>query len=91
LAEEKYKTITTLLLGGKPMESFIVRIYRRSRTKPSEIAGLVETVGSDEKKAFQSFAGLITALKHVVMRGESKATNPVELASYTAHDKKHVG
>ena len=45
------------------MESFIVRIYRRSHTKPGEIAGLVETVGSDEKKAFQSFAGLITALK----------------------------
>ena len=38
------------------MESFIVRIYRRSRTKPGEIAGLVETVGSDENKAFHSFA-----------------------------------
>ena len=73
------------------MESFIVRIYRRSREKPSEIAGLVETVGSDEKKAFQSFAGLITALKHVVLRGETKATIPVKLASYTAHDKKQAG
>jgi hypothetical protein len=73
------------------MESFIVRVYRRSLTKSGEIAGLVETVGSDEKKAFQSFAGLITALKHVVMRGETKSTNPVELASYTTHDKKQAG
>jgi hypothetical protein len=73
------------------MESFIVRIYRRSRTKSGEIAGLVETVGSDEKKAFQSFAGLITALKHVVLRGETKSTIPVKLASYTAHDKKQAG
>ena len=73
------------------MESYIVRVYRRSRTKSGEIAGLVETVDSDEKKAFQSFAGLITALKQVVMRGESKATIPVKLANYTAHDKKQAG
>ena len=73
------------------MESFIVRVYRRSRAKPGEIAGLVETVGSDEKKAFQSFAGLITALKHVVVRGETKAANPVELASYPAHGQETGG
>jgi hypothetical protein len=73
------------------MESFIVRVYRRSRAKPGEIAGLVETVGSDEKKAFHSFAGLITALKHVVVHGETKAANPVALASYPAPDKKQAG
>jgi len=73
------------------MESFIVRVYRRSQTKPGEIAGLVETVGTEEKRAFQSFAGLITALKRAVMFGEAKAVNPVESNSYTPPDKKQAG
>jgi hypothetical protein len=73
------------------MESFIVRVYRRSQTKPGEIAGLVETVGTEEKRAFQSFAGLITAIKRAVMFGEAKAVNPVEGNSYTPPDKKQAG
>jgi hypothetical protein len=73
------------------MESFIVRVYRRSRTKPGEIAGLVETVGTDERRAFQSFAGLITALKHAVLRGDTNKQHPVEQPSYTTPDKKQVG
>lgn len=73
------------------MESFIVRVYRRSQTKPGEIAGLVETVGTEEKRAFQSFAGLIAALKRAVMFGEAKAVNPVEDNSYTPLDKKQAG
>jgi hypothetical protein len=73
------------------MESFIVRVYRRSRTKPSEVAGLIETVGSDEKWAFQSFAGLMTALKHVVLGGETKTANSLELASSPATEKKQAG
>jgi hypothetical protein len=73
------------------VESFIVRVYRRSRTKPVELAGLVETVGSDDKKAFQSVAGLITVLKHAMMPGETKAANPVELVRYAARDKKQAG
>ena len=74
------------------MESFIVRIYRRSRGKPGEVAGLIETVGSDEKRAFQSFAGLITALKHAVFRGEtSKTADFVELATHHSSDKKQAG
>jgi hypothetical protein len=73
------------------MESFIVRIYRRSRSKPGEVAGLIETVGSDEKRAFQSFAGLITALKHAVFRGETKTADFVELANHHPSDKKQAG
>lgn len=73
------------------MESFIVRIYRRSRSKPGEVAGLIETVGSDEKRAFQSFTGLITALKHAVFRGEFKTADFVEPASHHASDKKQAG
>ena len=73
------------------MESFIVRVYRRSRTKTGEITGLVETVGTDEKTVFHTFAGLITALKHAVLRGETTTSNPVELASYKPSDKKKAG
>ena len=73
------------------MESFIVRIYRRSQTKPGEIAGLVETVGTEEKRAFQSFAGLITELKRAVMFGEAKAVKPVDDNRYTPPDKKQAG
>jgi hypothetical protein len=73
------------------MESFIVRVYRRSRTKPGEIAGLVETVGTDEKRAFQSFAGLITALKHAVLRVERTTASPAEQVSFTPPDKKQAG
>jgi hypothetical protein len=73
------------------MESFIVRVYRRSHTKPGELAGLVETVGTDEKRAFQSFVGLITALKRAVMFGEAKAVKPVDDNSYTPPDKKQAG
>jgi len=73
------------------MESFIVRVYRRSRANPGEIAGLVETVGADEKRAFQSFAGLITALKHAVMRGETPVVSPAEQLNYPSSDKKQAG
>ena len=73
------------------MESFIVRVYRRSRTKPREIAGLVETVGTDEKRAFQTFAGLITALKHAVLGAETSKVNSIERGTYAPTDKKQAG
>jgi len=73
------------------MESFIVRVYRRSRANPGEIAGLVETVGADEKRAFQSFAGLITALKHAVLSVDSSLAPPAEQIKYTSPDKKQAG
>jgi hypothetical protein len=37
------------------MESYIVRIYRRNIDDPREIIGLVEIVGSDMKKSFNTF------------------------------------
>ena len=55
------------------MESYIVRIYRRSRKEPGEVAGLVETVGTDEKRAFKSFAGLITAVREAIAKNEKNA------------------
>jgi hypothetical protein len=71
------------------MESLIIRIYRR--TKSEEIAGLVETVGTDEKRIFQSFSGLITALKHAVLRRDDDAENIDEHEIYSTPDKKQAG
>lgn len=73
------------------MESFIVRIYRRSPTKPEEIAGLVETVGTDEKSAFQSFSGLITVLEHAVLHRYEPAENADEEVTYSTPNKKQTG
>ena len=51
------------------MESYIVRVYRRNKENMEEIAGLVETVATDDKKAFQSFTGLVTAIRSAIGRG----------------------
>jgi hypothetical protein len=63
------------------MESYIVRIYRRSRKEPGEVAGLVETVGTDEKRSFKSFSGLISAIRETIGRNEKNAkfTTPEDL------------
>jgi len=73
------------------MENFIVRVYRRSRTKPDEVAGLVETVGTDEKRAFQSSTGLISVLKNAILRGDTSPVKSVERDGYSAPDKKQAG
>jgi hypothetical protein len=57
------------------MESYIVRVYRRSRTTPGEIAGLVESVETDEKRAFQSFAGLIKSLRDAILPADGVAVD----------------
>ena len=36
----------------RAMESYIVRIYRREESKPGNLLGTVETMGSTEKLAF---------------------------------------
>ncbi len=64
------------------MESYIVRVYRRSRSDSGEVAGLVETVGSDEKESFQSFSGLIRAIRHAVDGGAGSSVYPDESIRY---------
>jgi hypothetical protein len=73
------------------MESFIVRVYRRSRTKPGEIAGLVEAVGTEEKRAFQSFTGLIGALRNMILPADNTVISKAEIDSYSTRDKKQAG
>jgi len=44
------------------MDSYIVRIYRRSQDNPDELAGLVEMVGSSERMSFKTFSELTSVL-----------------------------
>jgi len=54
------------------MDSYIVRVYRRSRSKSGEeVAGLVEEVGTDQRQSFQTISGLVTTLRQLVGREES--------------------
>jgi hypothetical protein len=76
------------------MESFIVRVYRRSRTIPGEMAGLVETVGTDERRAFQSIAGLIRALQNAILSvsdtGSASASGHAGDGAYTTPGEKRA-
>lgn len=55
------------------MDSYIVRIYRRNSIKSGdEVAGLVEEVGTDQRRSFQTFSGLMTTVKEVVGRSDEK-------------------
>ena len=48
------------------MDSYIVRVYRRGRTKPDEISGLVEQVGSSQRRPFQTLRGLISIVRQLI-------------------------
>ncbi|MGB5177181.1 MAG: hypothetical protein WBP44_00485 [Gammaproteobacteria bacterium] len=62
------------------MDSYIVRVYRRGADKAGEeIAGLVEEVGSEKKKAFQTLTGLITTIQDVVGRNQADVSDIHEM------------
>lgn len=64
------------------MDSYIVRVYRRGADKTGEeIAGLVEEVGSEQSKAFQTLSGLITTIQEVVGRNETDVSDIHEMPS----------
>jgi len=76
------------------MESFIVRIYRRSHTQPGEVAGLIETVGREEKRAFQSFDGLVNTLRKAIFLAENTVLTKAEgniCDIHTISNKKQTG
>ena len=57
------------------MDSYIVRVYRRGSDETGEeIAGLVEAVGSEQKKVFQTLSGLITSIRQLVGQNEANLT-----------------
>jgi len=61
------------------MESYIVRVYRRCKGDPEGVAGLVETVGSEERQSFQTFSGLVSAIRQSVRNGETKKAEAIPL------------
>jgi hypothetical protein len=69
------------------METFIIRVYRRSRSRTGAITGLVETVGTDEKRAFQTFSGLINSLRNTIFPVSTGITNTIDSDTYSASDE----
>lgn len=43
---------------GSSRENYLVRIYRRDKEDPDRIAGIVEFIEAEEKKAFATFDDL---------------------------------
>ena len=62
------------------VDSYIVRVYRRSESKlGEEVAGLVEEVGTDKRQSFQTLSGLVSTIKQVIGRGEAESKVVYEL------------
>ena len=62
------------------MDSYIVRVYRRSKTKSGEeVAGLVEEVGTDQRRSFQTISGLVTTIRQLIGRDELHQADVHEL------------
>lgn len=62
------------------MDSYIVRVYRRSTsTSGDEVAGLIEEVGTDQRRSFQTISGLVTTIRQVIGRDNLDQSNVCEL------------
>ena len=49
------------------MDSYIVRVYRRGTgSSGEEIAGLVEEVGTNQRRSFQTVLGLMTTIREII-------------------------
>jgi hypothetical protein len=58
------------------MDSYIVRVYRRGTDETGEeVAGMVEEVGTDQRRAFQSLSGLMTTVKQVVSKSDVESAD----------------
>lgn len=74
------------------MDSYVVRVYRRNQNNTEEIAGLVETVATDEKRSFRSFSGLVTAIRLAIWNERTPKLPGQNLARPgTAGNKKQAG
>lgn len=62
------------------MDSYIIRVYRRSKSKSGEeVAGLVEEVGTDQRQSFHTFSELETTVRQVVRKGGAEHSVVYEL------------
>ena len=50
--------------GMESIDTYIIRIYRRDKDDPRNIAGLVEIIGGGERKTFTSWDELWGVLMH---------------------------
>jgi hypothetical protein len=48
------------------MESYIIRVYRKSSDDEQKVTGLIEMVGASEQKTFQDIASLQSALVDMI-------------------------
>lgn len=61
------------------MDTYIVRIYRNNGSKSGDkVAGLVEEVGSYQKRSFQTMSGLVDTLRHLLERNAPHHANTHE-------------
>ena len=64
------------------MDSYIVRVYRRgSGNSSEEVAGMVEEVGTSQRKSFQTVVGLITTIRELIGRCSAEQADVHELHS----------
>ena len=62
------------------MDSYIVRVYRRSPgTSGDKVAGLIEEVGTDQSRSFQTISGLVTTIRQLIGRDNLEQSNVCEL------------
>ena len=62
------------------MDSYIVRVYRRGKGDSNEeVAGLVEEVGTNRRKSFNTLVGLISTIRQVIGRCNTEAADVHEL------------
>jgi hypothetical protein len=54
------------------MQSYIVRVYRRSPDNNNVVAGIIEKVGTEQKNAFQDLTGLQESLEHFIKSDNSE-------------------
>lgn len=72
------------------MDSYIVRVYRRSTsTSGEEVAGLVEEVGTDQRRSFQTITGLVATIRQLIGRDEPGQSNVRDL--YSEHYPEGAG
>ena len=48
------------------MQTYIVRVYRRSPDNKDEVAGIIENVGTQHQNPFLNFSELQEILKHFI-------------------------
>ena len=64
------------------MDSYIVRVYRRGTgSSGEEVAGLVEEVGTNQRRSFQTVMGLVTTIREVIGRCNAEQSNVHKLQS----------